>query len=46
MPTYHNGQNQGKLMIQSQENSQKPLFGQFFDFLEAKYLQITNLSQK
>ena len=30
MPTYHYVQNQGKLMMQSQENGQKPQFGQFF----------------
>ena len=37
MPTYHYVQNQGKLM-QSQENGQKPQFGQFFDDFEVKYL--------
>ena len=30
MPTYHYVQNQGKLMMQSRENGQKPHFGQFF----------------
>ena len=30
MPTYHYGENQGKLIMQSQENGQKPQFGQFF----------------
>ena len=30
MPTYHYVQNQGKLMMQSRENGQKPQFGQFF----------------
>ena len=30
MPTYHYVQNQGKLMMQSQKNGQKPQFGQFF----------------
>ena len=29
MPTYHYEQNQGKLMMQSRENGQKPQFGQF-----------------
>ena len=39
MPTYHYVQNQGKLIMQSRENSQKPQFGQFFDDFEVKYLQ-------
>ena len=30
MPTYHYAQNQGKLMMQSRENDQKPQFRQFF----------------
>ena len=34
--TYHYAQNQGKLMIQSRENGQKPQFGQFFDNSEVK----------
>ena len=38
MPTYHYVQNQGKLMIESQENDQKPQFGQFFDNFVVKYL--------
>ena len=46
MPTYHYLQNQGKLMMQSQENGQKPQFGQFFDDFEAKYLKIANFSEK
>ena len=46
MPTYHYVQNQGKLMIQSRENGQKPQFGQFFDDFEVKYLQIANFSEK
>ena len=46
MPTYHYVQNQGKLMMQSQENGQKPQFGQFFDNFEVKYLQIANSSEK
>ena len=46
MPTYHYVQNQGKLIMQSQENGQKPQFGQFFDNFEVKYLQIANFSEK
>ena len=46
MPTYHYVQNQGKLIMQSQENGQKPQFGQFFDDFEVKYLQIANFSEK
>ena len=46
MPTYHYVENQGKLKIQSQENGQKPQFGQFFDDFEVKYLQIANFSEK
>ena len=46
MPTYHYVQNQGKLMMQSRENDQKPQFGQFFDNFEVKYLQIANFSEK
>ena len=30
MPTYHYLQNQGKLMMRSQENGQKPQFGKIF----------------
>ena len=30
MSAYHYVQNQGKLMMQSRENAQKPQFGQFF----------------
>ena len=30
MPAYHYVQNQGKLMMESQENGQKPQFGNFF----------------
>ena len=40
MPTYHFVQNQGKLMMQSRENGQKPQFGQFFGDFKAKYQQI------
>ena len=46
MPTYHYVQNQGKLMMQSRENGQKPQFGQCFDYLEAKYLEIAIFSEK
>ena len=46
MPTYHFVQNQGKLMMQSRGNGQKPQFGQFFDDFEVKYLQIAIFSEK
>ena len=46
MPIYHYVQNQGKLMIQSGENGQKPQSGQFCDNFEVKYLQIANFSEK
>ena len=46
MPTNHYVQNQGKLMMQSRENGQKPQFRQFLDKFEVKYLQIANLSEK
>ena len=46
MPTYHYVQNQGKLMMQSRENGQKPQFGQFFDNFEVKCLKIANFSEK
>ena len=39
-------QNQGKLIMQSPENGQKPQSGQFFDNFEVKNLQITNFSEK
>ena len=45
MPTYHYVQNQRKLMMQSQENGQKPQFGQFFDKFEVKHLQIAHFSE-
>ena len=45
MHTYHYVQNQGKLMMQSQKNGQKPQFGQFFDNFEVKYIQIANFSE-
>ena len=46
MSTYHCVQNQGKLMMQSRENGQKPQFGQFFDDFKVKYLQIAHFSEK
>ena len=46
MPNYHYVQNQGKLMMQSRENGQKPQLGQFFDDFEVKYLQISIFSEK
>ena len=46
MANYLHVQNQGKRMMQSRENGQKPQFGHFFDDLEVKYLQIANLSEK
>ena len=46
MPTYHYVQNQGKLMMQSRENGQKPQLGQFFDDFEVRHLQIANFSEK
>ena len=46
MPTYHYVQNQGKLMMQSGENGQKPQCGQFLDDFEAKYLEIAKCFEK
>ena len=46
MLTYHYMQNQGKLMMTSRGNSQKPQFGQFFDNFKVKYLKIANFSEK
>ena len=46
MATYHSVQNQGKLIMQSRENGQKPRFRQFVDNYEVKYLQITFFSEK
>ena len=46
LPTYHYLQNQGKQKRQSQENGQKPQFGQFFDDFMVKYLQSANFSEK
>ena len=45
MPTYHYVQNQGKVMMQSQENGQMGNW-QFFDDFEVKYLEIANISDK
>ena len=46
MPNYHYVQNQGKLLMQSRENNQKPQFGQCFDDFEVRYLQFANFSEK
>ena len=46
MATYSSVQNQGKLIMQSRENGQKPRFRQFADNYEVKYLQITIFSEK
>ena len=46
MSTNHYVQNQGKLIMQSQENGRKPQFREFFDNFEVKYLQIANFSEK
>ena len=46
MSTYHYVKNQGKLIMQSRENGQKPQVGQFFDDFEVKYLQIPSFSEK
>ena len=46
MPTHPYVVNQGKLMMQSRENAQKPQFGKFFDDFKVKYLQIANFSKK
>ena len=46
MLTCHYVQYQGKLMMQSRQNGQKPQFGQFFDDFEVKYLQIANFFEK
>ena len=45
MPTYHYVQNQGKVMMQSQENGQMGNW-QFFDDFEVKYLEIANISDQ
>ena len=37
MPNNHYVQNQGKLLMQSRENGQKPQFGQYFDDFEIKF---------
>ena len=46
MPSYHYLQNQGKLLMESQENGQKPQFRQFSDHFGVKYLQIENFFEK
>ena len=46
MPTYYYVQNQGKQIMQSQENGQKFQFGQFSDDFQAKYLEISNFYKK
>ena len=46
MSSYRYVQNEGKLMMQSPENGQKPQFGQVFDDFEVKYLQIADFSEK
>ena len=46
MSTYRYVQNQGKLIMQSQENGRKPQFGELFDDFEVKYLLIVNFSEK
>ena len=46
MPNYHYVENQGKLIMQIQENGQKPQFGHFSDDFKVKYLQIVIFSQK
>ena len=46
MPTYHYVEDQGKLIMQSQENGRKPQFEQFFfDDFKVKHLQIENFSE-
>ena len=46
MPNYHYVQNQGKLLMLSRENGQKPQLGQCFDDFEVRYLKIANFSEK
>ena len=46
MPTYHYVQNQGKIILQSRENGQKPQFGQLFNDFEVKYLGQIFFSEK
>ena len=46
MTTYHYVENQGKLLMQSRENGQKPQFGHFFDDFDVKYFQIANFSEE
>ena len=45
MFTYHYLENQGKLMMQSRENGQKPQFEQFFDDFEVNYFKIEKFSE-
>ena len=46
MATYHYVENQGKLIMQSRKNHQKPQVEQFFDDFEVKYHQIEIFSEK
>ena len=46
IPTYHYVQNQGKLMMWSRENGQKPQLEEVFDNFKIKYLKIENFSEK
>ena len=46
MPSCYDVQNEGKLIMQSRENGQKPQFGQFLDDFEAKCLKIAIFSVK
>ena len=46
MPNYHYVENQGKLIMQIQENGQKPQFRRFSDDFKVKYIQIAIFSQK
>ena len=41
MPTFHYVENQGKLIVQSPENGQKPRLGQFLDDFGVKYFQVS-----
>ena len=46
MPTHHYVQNEGKLIMRSLENNQKPQLRQIFDNFEVEYLDIANFSAK
>ena len=46
MPNYQYKGNQGKLMMQSWQNRQKPQFEQLFNDFEVKYLQTAKFSEK